>query len=275
MNPGLQAGQTGEVTWVVDPTMTITLGGQAAATVFSTPSMILLMERASREALRPYLEAGEESVGAEVQVEHLAPALLGETVRGVARVTAVDGRRVGFELAAYAGERELGRGTHRRAVIRLERLVQSFRRDDLGGPSPRMGTGKRGGAGCDVAAARAGSGGAHAPVARAGLARHETTGARRRRQSAQANAPGRHGSLPPVFGTAGRTGRDPGVCGEASATVHGQVIAQAARRSAGCRPWSRRARKLRASWRLARRLPWSSVSSGQCQKAGGLQPRAR
>jgi len=126
MKPGLQAGQTGEMTWVVDPTMTITLGGQAAATVFSTPSMILLMERAAREALRPYLEEGEESVGAEVQVEHMAPALLGETVRGVARVTAVDGRRVSFELAAYAGERELGRGTHRRAVIRLERLVQSL-----------------------------------------------------------------------------------------------------------------------------------------------------
>lgn len=52
--------------------------------------------------------------------------MLGETVRGVARVISVEGRRVSFAVAAYAGERELGRGTHRRVVIRLERLLQNL-----------------------------------------------------------------------------------------------------------------------------------------------------
>lgn len=126
MKSGLVVGQVGELVWVVDPGMTITLGGVVEATVFSTPNMIMLMERAAREALRPYLEDGEESVGAEVQVEHLAPALLGETVRGVARVTAVEGRRVSFAVQAFAGERELGRGTHRRAVIRVGRLLENL-----------------------------------------------------------------------------------------------------------------------------------------------------
>lgn len=133
MKSGLEVGQVGELVWVVDPGMTITLGGVVEATVFSTPNMIMLMERAAREALRPYLEEGEESVGAEVRVEHLAPALLGETVRGVARVTAVEGRRVSFAVQAFAGERELGRGTHRRAVIRVGKLLENLsklRRDD-------------------------------------------------------------------------------------------------------------------------------------------------
>lgn len=125
MLPGLHPGLTGELTWIVDPTMTITLGLRPQATVFSTPSMIMLMERAAREAMRPFIEEGEESVGIEVHVEHLGPAALGDTVRGVARVTAADGRRATFDVQAFSGDREIGRGTHRRAVVPLSRLVEN------------------------------------------------------------------------------------------------------------------------------------------------------
>lgn len=123
MKPDLRIGDAGELTWTVDPTMTITLGGVPQATVFSTPSMIMLMEQSAREALRPFLEAGEESVGVEVQVEHIGAAVLGSTVRGVAKVVEIDGRRVGFEVRAYVDDREIGRGGHRRAVVQLNKLV--------------------------------------------------------------------------------------------------------------------------------------------------------
>ena len=123
MKTGLQIGATGELTWMVDTTMTITLGGAPQATVFSTPSMIMLMEQSAREALRPFLEQGEESVGVEVEVEHVGAAVPGSTVRGIAQIVEIDGRRVRFEVRAYAGDREIGRGKHRRAVVQLERLV--------------------------------------------------------------------------------------------------------------------------------------------------------
>src|SRR5580692_8028051 len=123
MKPGLRIGDAGELTWLVDPTMTITLGGVPQATVFSTPSMIMLMELSAREALRPFLEEGEESVGGEVQVEHSGAAVLGSAVRGVAKLVDMDGRRVGFVVQAYVGAREIGRGRHRRAVVQLDRLV--------------------------------------------------------------------------------------------------------------------------------------------------------
>lgn len=128
MKPGLTSGQTGELIWIVDPTMTITLGGDARATVFSTPSMILLMERAAREALRPFLEDGEESVGVTVRIEHLGPAGLDSTVRGVARVTGVEGRRIHFDVQAFCGEREIGRGQHTRAVASVSRLIENLAR---------------------------------------------------------------------------------------------------------------------------------------------------
>ena len=123
MKPGLTIGNAGELTWIVDPTMTITLGGAPQATVFATPSMIMLMEQSAREALRPFLEEAEESVGVEVQVEHTGAAVLGSTVRAVAKVVQIDGRRVAFEVQAYAGDREIGHGKHRRAVVQLNRLI--------------------------------------------------------------------------------------------------------------------------------------------------------
>ncbi len=125
MKPGLEIGALGQITWTVAAEHTITLGpdGPRPVTVFSTPSMIMLMERAARETLRPLLAEGEESVGVSVQVEHLAGAPIGAAVRGVARVTAIDGRKIDFEIEAYEGEKLLGRGKHRRAVVLLEKIA--------------------------------------------------------------------------------------------------------------------------------------------------------
>jgi len=119
-------GDTGQLTWTVDASMIITLGGDSRATVFSTPNMILLMERAAREALRPFLEPGEESVGTEVSIQHLGGAGLGSTVTGIARITAIDGRRVNFEVEAFAGDRLIGKGTHARAVVSVSRLIENL-----------------------------------------------------------------------------------------------------------------------------------------------------
>ena len=84
---------------------------------FSTPSMIQLMEQASMSGLDSYLDASETSVGFEVNVRHLAPADIGETITARAELIDVDRNRLTFQVEAYAGERKIGEGTHRRAVI--------------------------------------------------------------------------------------------------------------------------------------------------------------
>jgi len=128
MKPNLKPGQVGRLTWTVDPTMTITLGPAEDVTVFSTPNMILLMERSARVAIEPFLEEGEESVGVRVDIEHLGPALLGHAVDAIARVTKVDGRRVDFEVQAFVGDREIGRGRHQRAIVSLSRMAENLSR---------------------------------------------------------------------------------------------------------------------------------------------------
>lgn len=123
MRSDLKIGDAGELTWMVDPTMTITLGSVPQATVFSTPSMIMLMEQSAREAIRPFLEEGEGSVGVEVQIEHTGAAVLGSTVRSVAKVVEMDGRRVGFEVHAYVGDRVRSAGAGTAAALKLNKLV--------------------------------------------------------------------------------------------------------------------------------------------------------
>ena len=130
MKPGLQVGAIGELIWNVDSSMVITLGGDSRATVFSTPNMIMLMERAAREALRPYLEPGEESVGTEVQIQHVGGAGIGAVVHGQARVRGIEGKRIFFEVTAWCGERQLGFGQHTRALVKVDRLIENLHKQE-------------------------------------------------------------------------------------------------------------------------------------------------
>lgn len=130
MRNGLEIGRTGVLTWTVGAEQTIHLqavGVDGGAVVFSTPSMIDLMEHAAREALRPYLEPGEESVGVRVDVEHLEATPVLAEVRGEAEVTGVDGRLIDFQIAAYDQQSQIGRGTHRRAVIALDKFSRGLK----------------------------------------------------------------------------------------------------------------------------------------------------
>ena len=84
---------------------------------FSTPSMIGLMEGAAIQAIHQYLEKGQTSVGFEVNVRHLAPADIGATIIAYAELLEVDRNRLNFRVEAFDGDRKIGEGTHRRAVI--------------------------------------------------------------------------------------------------------------------------------------------------------------
>ena len=64
--------------------------------VLATPVMIMVMENAALNPIKPYLDAGESAVGTRVEVRHLAPTPIAQRVVGEAEVTKVDGRRIEF-----------------------------------------------------------------------------------------------------------------------------------------------------------------------------------
>src|SRR5580658_5782524 len=95
--------------------------------VLATPVMIMIMENAALNAIKPYLDAGESALGTRVDVRHLAATPAGRRVTGEATVTRVDGRRVEFSIRAADGSEEIGVGTHERVVILLSKLNERMR----------------------------------------------------------------------------------------------------------------------------------------------------
>ena len=85
--------------------------------VFATPAMIGLMEGASHRAVEELLPEGKTTVGYEVHVRHLAPAAPGTSVVVTSRLTEVNGNKLFFEVFCHEGNKLIGSGTHKRAIV--------------------------------------------------------------------------------------------------------------------------------------------------------------
>src|SRR5947209_14491155 len=121
-------GMTGEQTIVVGASNRISFADARMPAVLATPWLIAHLEYAARDAIAPCLEDGERSVGTFVEVEHLAPAPEGFTVRCRARVIHVDGPVVTFQVEAHDGLEAIARGIHRRRVIDVDRFARRLAR---------------------------------------------------------------------------------------------------------------------------------------------------
>jgi len=115
----LQPGLVAEITTVVDDSLVVKhMGGEG---VLSTPSMISLMERAGIQAVQPYLPVGHTTVGFEVNVKHFAATPKGKWITVRAELLEIDGRKLRFKVEAHDEDKKVGDGTHRRAVVQIQR----------------------------------------------------------------------------------------------------------------------------------------------------------
>jgi len=101
---------------VVDESRCIGFMGKEGM-VYATPRMVSDVEYACRDFLLQHLDAGEDSVGAHVSIDHLAATPLGLTVEISARVVEVDRRKVTFEFTVHDPVEQCGRGKHVRFVV--------------------------------------------------------------------------------------------------------------------------------------------------------------
>ena len=95
--------------------------------VLATPVMIMMMENAALNAIKPYLDASESAVGTRVDVTHLAATPAGRTVNANAEVTKVDGKRIEFRIEASDGMEKIGTGRHERVVIDLAKFSERLK----------------------------------------------------------------------------------------------------------------------------------------------------
>lgn len=97
--------------------------GDGFPPVLATARMIGLMELAGSRALHPLLKDGELSVGVSIDVAHAAATPIGAKVCAEARFTGMEGKLYVFEVVARDPGGEIGRGTHKRAIVAAERLL--------------------------------------------------------------------------------------------------------------------------------------------------------
>ena len=123
MDNELRPGIRGLTETVVDGSNTAKFAGSGELEVFATPNMIALMEQAAQASVAPYLKDGQGTVGTLISVSHDAATPVGMRVRAESVLTAVDRRRLCFEVSAYDECGLIGRGTHERFIIDNEKFL--------------------------------------------------------------------------------------------------------------------------------------------------------
>lgn len=115
MKNGLVPGRTHTETYLTTQEMR---AKQLVSDVFSTPAMIGLMEYTCVLLVAPYLDENEQTVGIHVDVRHMAPTKIGQSVTMTAELLEVKDNKLRFALSAVNDQGvKIGEGTHRRALI--------------------------------------------------------------------------------------------------------------------------------------------------------------
>jgi fluoroacetyl-CoA thioesterase len=115
MKDGLVPGLTHTQTYLTTLEMR---AKQLVSDVFSTPAMIGLMEYTCVLLVAPYLDENEQTVGIHVDVRHMAPTKIGQSVTVTAELLEVTDNKLRFAVSAVNDQGiKIGEGTHRRALI--------------------------------------------------------------------------------------------------------------------------------------------------------------
>src|ERR1700704_6587323 len=117
MAKSVPLGIRGQAEETVEHKHTLSYHNAKLPPIYSTPNMIGLMEWAAANAMVPFLDEGEISVGTALHVEHRAPSTIGDRVKTEAVLESHNERFYIFRVTAHNGKAEIGRGTVTRAIV--------------------------------------------------------------------------------------------------------------------------------------------------------------
>lgn len=120
MKDTLQPAIEDTVRFTIDRDRTIGFMGEGGR-VYATPMLVRDIENASRDLLLRHLDAGEDSVGTRVELDHVAATPLGMAVEIHVRVVEVKGRAIVIEFEGRDALETICRGRHGRFVVDIEK----------------------------------------------------------------------------------------------------------------------------------------------------------
>ncbi|MFI6784322.1 thioesterase family protein [Micromonospora sp. NPDC050276] len=122
--PAFAPGLTAQIELTVTDADTAQAVGSGDVPVLGTPRVLALAEAATVAATATGMPPGSTTVGTRVELEHLAPTVVGRTVRAQALLAAVDGRRLSFEVTVSDGDQTVARGRVDRIMVDRKRFVE-------------------------------------------------------------------------------------------------------------------------------------------------------
>ncbi len=120
----LAVGLRGSLTWTVTEDLCMTRG---VVPVFSTPSMVLLVERAAIHTLEPVLAPDQRTLGTMVNIRHLGPSFPGQAVRAELELVEIDRRRLAFRFTVFDEVDTVGEGEHDRFIVDPQRYDERIK----------------------------------------------------------------------------------------------------------------------------------------------------
>jgi predicted thioesterase len=118
--PGLQA----ELEHTVTAAESAAQWGSGLVAVFSTPALVGLMEQTAVTALTGHLPPGQTTVGAHMDVRHLAATPIGMQVHARAQLKSVEGRKLAFKIQAWDELELIGEADHERVMVDEARFTE-------------------------------------------------------------------------------------------------------------------------------------------------------
>ena len=122
LKPGLGATRRVEV----DRDRTISFMG-ADCRVYSTPNLLLDIEKTCRDLLLEHIEPGRDSVGIRVELDHVGATLIGMWAEIAVTVTEVDGNAICFDFSVRDALEEVARGKHKRFIVGIDKTAQRLK----------------------------------------------------------------------------------------------------------------------------------------------------
>ncbi|HML08488.1 MAG TPA: thioesterase family protein [Xanthobacteraceae bacterium] len=95
--------------------------------VYGTPYLVRDIETTCRQLLLDHADAGEDSVGTDIAIKHLAPTLIGMSAEITVTVAAVEGRKVTFDISAKDDTDQISSGTHGRFVVDVGKTIERLK----------------------------------------------------------------------------------------------------------------------------------------------------
>ena len=123
----LKEGLMFEQSTIVTPDMSAIKVGSGLVDVLATPAMIAFVEKVCSEAIMPYLQPNEVSVGLEVNTRHVAASKIGSKITCKARINQIVKNRIAFSVAIYEGEKIIGMIGHIRCVVDKQKFLDKLK----------------------------------------------------------------------------------------------------------------------------------------------------